>query len=86
MKTDAAATTKRERRKWIRRLQNMEKRSQSTGDRQVDSTDRSVRDKGYAAHDDAYAVRKALGYVERHVNLSTGELTISLSEPAEVEG
>jgi hypothetical protein len=31
----------------------------------------------------ASAIRWALGYVGRHVNLETGELTISLSEPEE---
>ena len=31
----------------------------------------------------AYAIRFALGYVERHVSLETGKLTISLEEPEE---
>ena len=32
----------------------------------------------------AAAVSWALRYVERHVNLQTGELTVPLSEPGEV--
>ena len=34
-------------------------------------------------HRRASAIRWALGYVERHVNLETGELTIPLDEPEE---
>lgn len=37
-------------------------------------------------HCRASTIHWLLGYVERHVNLETGELTISLSEPEEAAG
>ena len=75
------ATTKTDRRKQIRILRERNARFQAEGDRKIHSQDPSISDQGYAAHDEAYAGRWALGFVARHVNLETGELTIPLSEP-----
>ena len=81
--TDHLAMTPTDRRKKIRRLQEMMARKQSDGNRAVHDhcKDSSV---GFALWDDSNAICWALGYVERHVNLLTGELTISLDEPEEV--
>ena len=81
--TEPATTTKVDRRKTIRILRELNDRFQAEGDRKIHSPNLVVARKGYQAHDEAYAIRVALGFVGRHVNLETGELTISLSEPEE---
>ena len=79
--TDHLAMTPADRRKKIRLLQEMVAKKKRDGDKAIHDVDR--RGVGFALWDEAHAVRWALGYVERHVSLQTGELTISL-EPEEV--
>lgn len=78
--TERFATTKTDRRKWIRHLQELEKRLQNSGDTKASNAIAAEARKGFKFHDEASAIRKALKYVERHVNLKTGELTIPLYE------
>ncbi len=70
------APTKTQRRKQIRLLRELRERLKRDGDMAVHSVGRQ--EIGFKLQDQAYAIRWALGYVERHVNLETGELTVSL--------
>ena len=70
------AMTPRERRKKIRLLQAESERLKSKG--------RAYDPGSEAAWDLAHAIRWALYYAARHVNLETGHLTIPLHEPEEV--
>ena len=79
--TGHLAMTPADRRKKIRLLQELRASLRRDGDRAVhDLCKKSV---GFKLWDEAHAIRWALGYVEQHVNLETGKLTISL-EPEEV--
>ncbi len=77
------APTKTDRRKQIRLLRKLRERLKRDGDMAVHGVGRQVI--GFKLQDEAFAVGVALGYMARHVNLETGELTISLEtlEPAE---
>ncbi len=74
------APTKTDRRKQIRLLRELRERLKRDGDMAVHGTGR--REIGFKMQDQAFAIGVALGYMARHVNLETGELTISL-EPVE---
>ena len=74
--TGHLAMTPADRRKKIRRLQKMMAKLKFDGDRAVH--DLCKESMGFELWDDAHAIRFALGYVERHVNLQTGKLTIPL--------
>ncbi len=74
------APTKTDRRKQIRILKELRERLQRDGDMAVHGIGRQ--EIGYKMQDQAFAVGVALGYMARHMNLETGELTVSL-EPAE---
>ena len=82
--TEPTATTKTDRRKTIRILRELEKRLQYSGDQKINDANAARARKGFRLYDEAYAIRVALGFMGRHVNMETGELTISLDEPAEV--
>ena len=75
------ACTKTDRRKNIRLLRELGERLKSSGDMAVHGVSRGGA--GFSLWDEAHAIRWALSYVERHVNLRTGELTIPLDEPEE---
>ncbi len=72
------APTKTERRKQIRLLQDLRQRLKDSGDMAVHSMVAAVASKGFKLQDEAFAVGVALGYMARHVNLDTGELTVAL--------
>ncbi len=72
------APTKTDRRKQIRHLRELRERLKRDGDDKVHSMIAAVVSKGFKLHDEAFVVGVALGYMARHVNLETGELTISL--------
>ncbi len=74
------APTKTDRRKQIRTLKELRERLKRDGDMAVHGIGRQ--EIGYKLQDEAFAVGVALGYMARHMNLETGELTVSL-EPAE---
>ncbi len=74
------APTKTDRRKQIRLLQELRARLKRDGDMAVHGIGRQ--EIGFKMQDQAFAVGVALGYMARHMNLETGELTVSL-EPAE---
>ncbi len=80
--TGRLATTLTDRRKQIRLLQDMRQRLKDRGDDKANSAIAAEARKGYRLHDEAFAIRWALHYVEQHVCLETGELTVSL-EPLE---
>ncbi len=79
------ATTKTDRRKQVRLLQDLRQRLKDSGDDKVHSMVAAVASRGFKLHDEAFAIGVALGYMARHMNLATGELTVSLEplEPAE---
>lgn len=77
------ATTKTDRLKKIRRLKAMAGEKKDTGDRRVHGGVSYRQTEGYDLLDDAHAIRWALRWIERHVNLETGELTVALHEPEE---
>ncbi len=74
------APTKTDRRKQIRILKELRERLKRDGDTAAHTAFRQKI--GYKLQDEAFAVGVALGYMARHMNLETGELTVSL-EPAE---
>ena len=80
--TEHLAMTPTDRRKKIRLLQELGTRLKSSGDMAIDRVGTEV--VGFKLWDEAHAIRWALGYVEQHVSLETGHLTISLDEPEEV--
>ena len=65
-----------DRRKKIRLLQELGTRLKASGDMNVHGLGRE--NIGFKLWDEAHAIRFALGYVERHVSLETGKLTIPL--------
>ena len=81
--TNHLAMTPADRRRKIRRLQEKSVRLKHDGDRAVHAHPQES-GVGFTLWDEASDIRFALGYVARHVNLETGELTISLNEPEEV--
>ncbi len=70
------ATTKTDRLKQIRLLQELRARLKRDGDMAVHGIGRQ--EIGFKLQNEAFAVGVALGYMARHMNLETGELTISL--------
>ncbi len=76
-------TTKTDRLKKIRLLRELRVRLKDSGDMNVNGLGYVV-GIGFRLWDEAHAIRWALGFVEQHVNLETGKLTISL-EPEEIE-
>ena len=76
-------TTKTDRLKRIRLLRELRVRLKDSGDMNVNGLGYGV-GIGFRLWDEAHAIRWALGFVEQHVNLETGKLTISL-EPEEIE-
>ncbi len=81
--TEHLATNKTDRRKRIRLLRELRERLKATAELRANNAIAAEARKGFALEDEAYAIRWALGYVARHVNLETGELTIPLHEPEE---
>ena len=80
--TEHLVTSKRDRRKNIRILQGRLANCDRSGDIKKNNNAAAEAAKSFEDYDEAYAIRWALHYVARHVNLKTGELTISL-EPEE---
>ncbi len=74
------APTKTERRKQIRLLQELRLRLKHDGDMAVHGIGRQ--EIGYKMQDQAFAIGVALEYMAQHVNLETGELTVSLEPDA----
>ncbi len=72
--------TKTERRKQTRLLRELAERLDHSGNLKANNAVAAEARKGHWMHDDAFAILWALGYVERHVNLATGELTIPLED------
>ena len=79
--TGHLAMTPADRRKKIRLLHGLRMRLKCSGDMNAHSVNPT--NMGYQLWDEAYAIRWALDYVARHVDLESGKLTISL-EPEEV--
>ncbi len=76
------ATTKTDRLKKIKLLQAMGEDLKYRGNIRANCVGEQKRAMGFKLWDEAHAIRWALSYVGQHVNLETGELTISL-EPEE---
>ena len=74
--TGHLAMTPTDRRKKIRLLRELGARLKSNGDQAAHAVSRGGM--GFKLWDEAHAIRWALNYVERHVNLETGKLTIPL--------
>ena len=74
-------TTKTDRLKKIKLLQAMGEDLKYRGNIRANCVGEQKRARGFKLWDEAHAIRWALGWIERHVNLETGELTISLDEP-----
>ncbi len=72
--------TKTERRKQIRRLQARADHCERCGEIKKNNSIAAEAAKSFADFDEAHDIRWALGYVERHVNLATGELTVALED------
>lgn len=76
--TSPFATNKTDRRRRVRLLRDLAEHLKHHGDDKVNNALADEARKGFRYHDEAYAIRWALDYVARHVNLETGELTVSL--------
>ena len=74
--TGHLAMTPTDRRKKIRLLRELRTRLKADGDRAVHGLGKE--NMGFKLWDEAHAIYWALGYVERHINLETGKLTIPL--------
>lgn len=74
--------SRRERRLKIQRLHELVGRLDHSAAAQQNSSNPGAETLAGRLKDDAYAVRWALDYVARHVNLTTGELTVSDNEEA----
>lgn len=81
--TGPFATTKIDRRKHIRILQDRAAHCDHCATIKFNNNMASEAAKGFLDQKEAGAIRFALSFVERHVNLETGELTIPLDEPEE---
>lgn len=81
--TERIATTKTDRRKNIRLLRELRQHLKDTAQIRAHNAVAAEARKSFKLEDEAYAIRWALGWIERHVNLETGELTIPLHEPEE---
>ena len=81
--TERLTMTKTDRRKNIRLLRELRQHLKNTAQIRAHSAVAAEARKSFRLEDEAYAIRWALDYVARHVNLETGELTIPLDEPEE---
>ncbi len=76
--TSRFAVNKTDRRKRIRLLRELAKHLKDAGDDKANNALADEARKGFRYHDQAWAINWALGFVGQHMNLETGELTISL--------
>ena len=72
--TGQLTTTKTDRRKNIRLLRELRQHLKDTAQLRANNAIAAEARKAFRLEDEAYAIRWALHYVARHINLETGEV------------
>ena len=81
--TEHLTTPNTDRRKNVRLLNGMAEHLKYCGDIKAHNALAVEARKGFKLYDEAYAIRWALGYVQQHINLETGEIRAVNPEPGE---